>query len=97
MKKAFTLLEVVVVLALLAALAHLAVRELSHFRDGKLVKSADAQLEEIKKGVYNCDPCREASGFLADMGRMPRLSGGSLAELWALPAGARPYAVRAQV
>ena len=35
-KLGFTLVELVVVLAVIAVLTHLAVRELSHLRDGKL-------------------------------------------------------------
>lgn len=94
MKKAFTLVELVVVLSVIAVLTHLAVRELSHFRNGRLVKAADAQLEDIRNSVYFREARGEVGGFLADMGRMPRLSDGSLAELWSLPKGAKPFAVR---
>ena len=97
MKKAFTLLEVVVVLALLAALTHLAVRELSHLRDSKLTKTADAQLLEIKDAVFKGALSGEGSGFLADMGRLPRVVNGTLSELWSMPAGSRTYAVREAV
>ena len=52
-KLGFTLVELVVVLAVIAVLTHLAVRELSHLRDGKLAKVADRQLEEIRASVYS--------------------------------------------
>ena len=104
----FTLVELVVVLVVIAVLTHLAVRELSHLRDGKLSKAADRQLEEIRAGVYSRVPGDEATGFLADMGRLPRLAddvrtgrasrttvtNSTLGELWVVPSGAKPYAVR---
>ena len=104
----FTLVELVVVLVVIAVLTHLAVRELSHLRDGKLSKAADRQLEEIRAGVYSRVVGEEATGFLADMGRLPRLAddvrtgrasritvtNSTLGELWLMPSGAKPYAVR---
>ena len=104
----FTLVELVVVLAVIAVLTHLAVRELSHLRDDRLSKAADRQLEEIRASVYLRVPGEEATGFLADMGRLPRLAddvrtgrasrtavtNSTLGELWLLPSGAKPYAVR---
>ena len=95
MKRAFTLIELVVVLAVIAVLTHLAVRELSHLRDARLTKAADAQLETIRASVYSRTPGEEATGFLADMGRLPRLVDDmTLGELWAMPTNALPYAVR---
>ena len=95
MKRAFTLIELVVVLAVIAVLTHLAVRELSHLRDAKLTKAADAQLETIRASVYSRTLGEEATGFLADMGRLPRLVDDmTLGELWAMPTNALPYAVR---
>ena len=108
MNRGFTLVELVVVLAVIAVLTHLAVRELSHVRDTKLAQAADCQLEEIRASVYSRVKGEEASGFLADMGRMPRLAedirtdrlshavltNSTLGELWSMPTGARPYAVR---
>ena len=107
-RKGFTFVELVVVLAIIAILTHLAVRELSSVRDARLVKAADRQLEEIRSSVYSCVPGEEATGFLADMGRLPRLAddervdrasravvtNSTLSELWLMPAGAKPYAVR---
>ena len=94
-RRAFTLVEMVTVLAVIAILTHLAVHGLSRVRDGKLAKAADRQLETIRASVYDSRPGEEAVGFLADMGRLPRLANGStLGELWEKPAGALPYAVR---
>jgi len=107
-KHGFTLVELVVVLAVIAVLTHLAVRELSHLRDAKLSKAADNQLEEIRASVYSRIPGEEATGFLADMGRLPRpaddvrtdrssrttVTNSTLSELWLMPSDAKPYAVR---
>ena len=94
-KHGFTLVELVVVLAVIAVLTHLAVRELSHLRDGKLSKAADKQLEEIRASVHSRTSGEEATGFLADMGRLPRLMNDmTLGELWTMPTNALPYAVR---
>ena len=64
MKRAFTLIELVVVLAVIAVLTHLAVRELSHLRDAKLTKAADAQLETIRASVYARNVGEEATNAL---------------------------------
>ena len=94
-KKAFTLVEMVMVLAVIAILTHLAVRELSHVRDAKLVQAADQQLEALRASVYAHANGEEPTGFLADMGRLPRLAdNATLDELWKMPTNARPYAVR---
>ena len=88
MKGAFTFVELVVVLAIIAVMTHLAVREVSHVRDGRLAAAADSQLETVR----DC-----AAGFLADTGRLPRAADGTLSELWSRPAGVLPYAVREAV
>ncbi|MBP5510264.1 MAG: prepilin-type N-terminal cleavage/methylation domain-containing protein [Kiritimatiellae bacterium] len=85
-RNGFSLLELVVVLAVLSVLTHLAVRELGAMHEGKLVQAADRQLDAI----------REASAaFLSDVGRLPRLTAETnragevtytLAELWKKPA-----------
>jgi prepilin-type N-terminal cleavage/methylation domain-containing protein len=107
-RNGFTLVELVVVLAVIAVLTHLAMRELSHLRDAKLVQAADRQLEEIRDAVYTRVSGEEATGFLADMGRLPRLAddvraarpgrmsvtNATLCELWRMPPDAKPYAVR---
>jgi len=96
MKRAFTLVELVVVLLVLTLVTHLAVRELSSYRDRKLSLAADRQLESLRNAV--------SDGFLADMGRLPRVtdepkaasdsvSHATLSELWRCPEDASPYAV----
>lgn len=85
MRRAFTLLEMTVVLAIIALLTHLAVRELGAYRDAKLAKAADRQLEEIRES---------AKRFFDDVGRLPRLQPQTnavgevvwtLSELWKKP------------
>lgn len=94
MRRAFTLVELVVVLGIIALLTHLAVREFAHLRDQKLESVADRQLETIRASVYECGADGLPTGFLADMGRLPNAAEtNSLSELWACPAGARPFAV----
>ena len=95
-RKAFTLVELVVVLAIIAVLTHLAVRETWRIRDGELSKRADRQLEDIRDSVYS-RAGSGSGGFLADMGRMPRLADGTLSELWKMPTNALPYGVRRAV
>ena len=99
-RSAFTLVELTVALVIIAALAHLAVREVSHLRDAKLADVADRQLEELRDSVYCRAPGEQSTGFLADMGRLPRAESSeraSLDELWKIPADASPFAVREAV
>jgi prepilin-type N-terminal cleavage/methylation domain-containing protein len=96
-KKAFTLVELVVVLAIIAALTHLAVKAAWRFRDKELAKAADRQLEDIRDSIYKRSADGRSEGFLADMGRLPRLDGGTLSELWKMPTNALAYAVRRAV
>lgn len=102
--RGFTLIELVVVLAVLAIVTHLAVREMAHLRDGRLGQAAGRQLEEIRDAVWCAPRGGEPTGFLADLGRLPRAVGetngtdavsASLRELWERPAGVGPYALRA--
>ena len=99
MKRGFTLVEMTVVLIILAALTHLAVRQLSQVRDARLETVANRQLEEICAAVY-ARAAGESTGFLADMGRLPRITNATnatLEELWICPAGARDFALRPAV
>lgn len=84
-RRAFTLLEMTVVIAVTAILAHLAVRELGGRLDAKRGEAADRQLEEIRLA---------AADFLDDVGRLPRLTAETnrdgkvtwtLSELWRRP------------
>lgn len=95
MSRAFTLIELVVVLGILALLTHLAVREFGRLRDDRLVSEANRQLESIQASIYAPGVSgQEPTGFLADMGRMPRaFETNSLSELWACPANARPFSI----
>ena len=99
MKRAFTLIEMTVVLVVLAIVTHLAMREVSHLRDRKLTEAADRQLETLRACVYAEERDGEITGFLADMGRLVAATGSvaTLAELWQLPPEARPYAIRPAV
>ena len=94
----------VVVLVVIAILTHLAVRELSHVRAVQLHKAADRQLDSIRECVWSVSPGGEPSGFLSDIGRLPRLVSatnsdgevvGTLSELWKRPAGMPEYALLA--
>lgn len=89
MRRGFTLIEMLVVLAVLAIAAHLAVRELGKVRERQQNDAANAQLFELRDAVWNIEADGAPSGFLSDMGRMPR----SLDELWELPRDARRFAV----
>lgn len=85
MRRAFTLIELVMVLVVLAIVTHLAVHELGSVLDGKRTSAAETQLESIR---------RAAADFLSDVGRLPRLVAETndqgqvvktLSELWRCP------------
>ena len=84
MKRAFTLLELVVVLLVIALTTHLAVREVSRVHDEKLVPAADRQLDDIREA---------ALAFLSDTGRPVCATNGTLSELWERPANLPEYRV----
>lgn len=99
-RRAFTLIELVVVLVVMAILTHLAVREVSQVRAAQLRKVADKQLETLRECVWHVSQSGDPEGFLSDMGRMPRLVAetnsqgiavGTLAELWRRPASVRQF------
>lgn len=95
-KSAFTLLELVVVLAILAVVTALALRAVDRVQDQKRYEAAQNGLQEIATSILGApddraaDGTRTVSGFVADMGRLPRavvrnVDGTScytLAELW---------------
>lgn len=103
----FTLLELVVVLAILAIVTALAVRSLDGVQDQKRYEATQRGLEEISAAVLGspddraADGSRTIGGFVADMGRLPRTVGTAdltLAELWRPPANASfIYDVRSAV
>ncbi len=93
-KSGFTLVEMILVLLVIALVAHSVTGELSRIEERKRTLAADRQLETLRSSVWTRDGgSGEAAGFLADMGRMPRANDGTLSELWTLPAAARRFAV----
>jgi prepilin-type N-terminal cleavage/methylation domain-containing protein len=80
----FTLLELVIVLAILAIVTALATREVGHVQDQRRFEVTQRTLENIREvvlGVPNDrapDGTRMQGGFVADTGRLP----GNLSELW---------------
>lgn len=105
-RNGFTLVELVVVIALLSLMAHLAVRQLSHQTEARRTAAANRQLEEIAAAVYATDTSGEPAGFLVDTGRLPRALPGTftnlaehlvpltISELWRCPDDLPDYAIR---
>jgi prepilin-type N-terminal cleavage/methylation domain-containing protein len=97
---AFTLLELLVVLAILATVTALAVRSLDRVDEQRRYETALRCLQEINDAVLGSpddrapDGTRTVSGFVADMGRLPRalLAASTpeleLRELWESPGAA---------
>lgn len=93
-KRAFTLVELVVTMAVLGILTHLAVNSLTQIKSHKLDARAERELANIEQAIM-------VNGFVEDMGRLPRAVVKSnefnevvytLEELVALPQGARKFA-----
>jgi prepilin-type N-terminal cleavage/methylation domain-containing protein len=94
---AFTLLELLVVLAILGIVTTLAVRSLDQVEDQHRYESTLRRLEEIEFAVLGspddrtADGARTLGGFVADMGRLPVASVSAagaaleLRELWENP------------
>ena len=106
MKRGFTLIELSVVLAILALVTNLAVREMSALRQSRASSSAATQLSELGDAVWRERPGEEPSGFLADLGRLPRATAftgttgrvsATLGELWRRPSGVGAYSLRRAV
>lgn len=76
-RAAFTLLELVVVLSILAIVTALAVRALDGVEDQRRYEAAQRGLEELEFAILGspddraADGSRTVSGFVADMGRLP--------------------------
>jgi prepilin-type N-terminal cleavage/methylation domain-containing protein len=92
----FTLLELIVVLAILAVITTLATREIGHVQDHEHYLASRRGLEAIESAIIGSpedrmpDGSRVISGFVADMGRLPKTvmigpGTNSLSELWANP------------
>lgn len=81
----FTLLELVIVLAILAIVTALATREVGHVQDQRRFEVTQRTLENIREAILGSpndrkpDGTRMQGGFVADTGRLP----GDLGELWA--------------
>lgn len=96
-RPAFTLLELVVVLAILAVVTSLAIRSLDHLEDQSRYEKNTRGLEELSAAILGspddraADGTRTVSGFVADMGRLPVTTGAvnlTLSELWGNPGAA---------
>lgn len=103
-RPAFTLLELVVVLAILAVVTTLAIRSLDGLEDESRYDKTTRGLEELSAAVLGspddraADGTRTVSGFVADMGRLPVTTGAvdlTLGELWENPGV--PFDVRPAV
>lgn len=103
-RPAFTLLELVVVLAILAVVTTLAIRSLDGLEDESRYDKTTRGLEELSAAVLGspddraADGSRTVSGFVADMGRLPVTTGAAeltLSELWENPGA--PFDVRPAV
>ena len=93
-RNAFTLLELVAVLAVLAILTAIAVPRSTRLLDARRERAAREQLAALREAVLGPEPAAgaEPAGFLADMGRLPQpvVTNGlqTLSELWQCPEGA---------
>src|SRR6478736_2391233 len=96
-RRGLTLLELVVVLAILAVLTTLAVKLTDSLLDQTQFETTQRTLDSIQSAVLGprdqveTDGSRAVSGFVADTGRLPLAVGDDpatqLAELWANPRG----------
>lgn len=98
---AFTLIELLVVLAILAALTAVALRSVDGLVDERRWEAARTGLENVEDAVLGSEDADGASGFVADMGRLPRTTataGGAgpleLGELWQDPGAAFRFDIR---
>lgn len=94
-KSAFTLVELLVVLTILALVTTMAVRSLDQIEDQRRFDSSQQSMVELSEAVLGSTDDGTASGFVADMGRLPRTASvGTLEiqELWINPAV--PFDVR---
>ena len=95
-KRAFTLLELVVVIAILAVLSTVAMRSVSGIASQTRFEVTQRTLDQIQTAIlgnpndHQPDGALVINGFVADMGRLPN----SLDELLNMPAGAPLFAVQ---
>jgi prepilin-type N-terminal cleavage/methylation domain-containing protein len=105
-RAAFTLLELVVVLALLAVVTAVAVRSVDGLDSQRRFESSAQLLQDLQEAVLgspddlSTDGSRTVNGFVADMGRLPQTILAptapdlELRELWERPAPAFVFDVR---
>ncbi len=103
-RRALTLLELVIVLAILATLTAVATVATEHIVAQGRFDATAAQLEAIRAAVLGSEATRarvdetSLAGFVADMGRLPGAWGEDpetqLMELWQNPAGLEPYGLK---
>jgi prepilin-type N-terminal cleavage/methylation domain-containing protein len=92
----FTLLELVVVLAILAVLTTLAVREVGFVEEQRRFETAQDSLQSIRDAILGApadraaDGSRTIAGFVADMGRLPS----ALTDLWVNPDPSATFGIR---
>ncbi len=98
----FTLLELVVVMAILVVLAGVAVRSMEGLDQQARFDATLRSVEEIRSSVAviaaEPDHSFSVAGFAADLGRLPKAVGADastqLAELWSNPRNLAPFAIR---
>lgn len=95
-KRGFTLLELVVVIAILAVLSTVALRSMTGVASQARFEATQRTLDQVHEAILGA-PCDRQpdgtliiSGFIADMGRPPT----NLNELLSLPAGAPAFTVQ---
>ena len=103
-RSGFTLIEMLVVLAILAAVTTLAIRSAGNLQSQARYQQTTREMEDISAAIIGTAHSREpdgtaqVTGFVADMGRLPRAVGSDpltqLQELWIQPAGAVLYGAR---
>lgn len=90
-RSAFTLLELVVVLGILAVVTVVAVRSVDGLGNERLYAASIQQQDDLRASVLGAptdtapDGTSAVKGFVADMGRLPKTRGGAeldLSELW---------------
>jgi prepilin-type N-terminal cleavage/methylation domain-containing protein len=104
-RSGFTLLELVIVLAILVALTTVAVRSLDGVEDQSRYDATRRSLDNIQTAVLGVPNERDAdgsllvTGFAADLGRLPHAQqigndpGTQLQELWNNPYGLQAFAI----
>lgn len=96
----FTLLELVLVLAILGVLTMLATRQISQVQDQQRFDASQRVLETIREAIWGSpddrtpDGSRIYAGFAADMGRLPDFEHHGIEELWTNTTGMSVFALR---